>query len=133
MGYACMRAVLASLIGEHGPAHKLLPTTTDSAFHALANVVISQQLSIHAAANISKRLAAATAGVRACAWPGCAACDLCYTLFLFIDACVNTLFCDCPKRRFLFRWHERSSELSAMGVLTAVPGSSKQCPEVVGT
>ena len=56
--------MLAALIGEHGPAHKLLPTTTDSAFHALANVIISQQLSIHAAKNISDRVAAA-AGVRA--------------------------------------------------------------------
>ena len=62
----CICAVLAALIGEHGPARKLLPTMTDSAFHALANVVVSQQLSIHAAANISDRLATA-AGVRACA------------------------------------------------------------------
>ena len=61
---ACTRAVLAALIGVHGPARKLLPTTTDSAFHALANVVVSQQLSIHAAKNISDRLATA-AGVRA--------------------------------------------------------------------
>ena len=58
--HAC--AVLEPLICEHGPAHKLLPLVTDSAFHALANVVISQQLSIHSAKAISDRVAAA-AGV----------------------------------------------------------------------
>ena len=61
---ACVHActVLEPLIREHGPAQKLLPTVTDSAFHALANVVISQQLSIHSAKAISDRVAAA-AGV----------------------------------------------------------------------
>ena len=49
-------AVLAPLIQEHGAPDRLLPTATDSAFHALAHVIMGQQLSVIAARNIAQKV-----------------------------------------------------------------------------
>ena len=49
-------AVLAPLIQEHGAPDRLLPTATDSAFHALTHVIMGQQLSVIAARNIAQKV-----------------------------------------------------------------------------
>ena len=49
-------AVLAPLIEEHHIPDRLLPTATDSAFHALAHVIMGQQLSVVAARNIAQKV-----------------------------------------------------------------------------
>lgn len=52
----CILAVLAPLIKEHDAPDKMLPTATDSAFHALAHVIMGQQLSVIAARNIAQKV-----------------------------------------------------------------------------
>lgn len=54
--HAFYTAVLANLIAEHGAPSGLLPTATDSAFHALAHVIMGQQLSVIAARNIAQKV-----------------------------------------------------------------------------
>ncbi|CAL5223874.1 g6464 [Coccomyxa viridis] len=48
--------LLAPLIQEHDIPDRLLPTATDSAFHALAHVIMGQQLSVIAARNIAQKV-----------------------------------------------------------------------------
>lgn len=51
-----LHAVLAPLIQEHAAPERLLPTATDSAFHALAHVIMGQQLSVASARNIAQKV-----------------------------------------------------------------------------
>ena len=55
-----LHAVLAPLIQKHssdvGLPEELLPTETDSAFHALAHVIMGQQLSLVSVRNIAQKV-----------------------------------------------------------------------------